>query len=182
MSACLRRAQSCCSTTARRTCSSWTSPRASRTTSMRTKWGLMRLRRCPHAPSPSTTPRATSSASPTPTTRAHIHPLHHVFGIMQHLQPVIDIMQHRVCCAHTATRCWFVLRSFTSAATWALLDEITILELPPSPDAGRESDCGKDNNRLTLTCRGSIKTTFSAPQFSEDIHPTQATHYQVGLK
>ena len=28
-------------------------------------------------------------------------------------------------------------------------------------------------------CRGSIKTTFSAPQFSEDIHPTQATHYQV---
>ncbi|CAK0770461.1 hypothetical protein CVIRNUC_003769 [Coccomyxa viridis] len=26
---------------------------------------------------------------------------------------------------------------------------------------------------------GSIKTTFSAPQFSEDIHPTQATHYQV---
>ena len=31
----------------------------------------------------------------------------------------------------------------------------------------------------TLLFRGSIKTTFSAPQFSEDIHPTQATHYQV---
>ena len=41
------------------------------------------------------------------------------------------------------------------------------------------SDCWKDNISGTSFCRGSIKTVFSAPQFSEDIHPTQATHYQV---
>ena len=27
--------------------------------------------------------------------------------------------------------------------------------------------------------RSDIKTRFSAPVFSEDIHPTEATHYQV---
>ena len=34
---------------------------------------------------------------------------------------------------------------------------------------------------MRVHCRGAISTHFSAPQFSEDIHPTDETHYQVSL-
>ena len=34
---------------------------------------------------------------------------------------------------------------------------------------------------MRMHCRGDISTHFSAPQFSEDIHPTDKTHYQVSL-
>ena len=34
---------------------------------------------------------------------------------------------------------------------------------------------------MRMHCRGAISTHFSAPQFSEDIHPTDETHYQVSL-
>ena len=126
VSACVCRAQSCCSTTARRTCCSWTSPRASRTTSTRSKWASMRLRRCPRALSPSTTPRATSSASHTPMTREHVQPS----------EPVADITQHLICSAHSSRQCWCVMNSITYAAIWAALDEHFIPRSPPRPDAG----------------------------------------------